>query len=54
MAGSGLRAHLSFFSTVFFLMHLAMMMAEATPKPLLEMSIDSTGRVPLSSSMCSM
>ena len=44
-------AHLSFLSTSFSLMQLAMMMAEATPSPLLERSIFSVGLVPLSSSI---
>jgi hypothetical protein len=44
-------AHLSSLSTPFSLMQLAMMMAEATPSPLLERSIFSVGLVPLSSSI---
>ena len=47
----GAAAHLSSFSTPFPLMQLAIMMAEATPSPLLERSIFSVGFVPLSSSI---
>eukprot|EP00964_Phaeocystis_antarctica_P086334 scaffold54666_cov68-Phaeocystis_antarctica.AAC.7 len=44
-------AHFSSLSTPFSLMQLAMMMAEATPRCLLERSIFSVGFVPLSSSI---
>ena len=44
-------AHLSSLSTPFSLMQLAMMMAGATPRPLLERSIFSVGFVPLSLSI---
>ena len=47
----GRAAHLSSLSTPFSLMQLAMMMADATPSPLLERSIFSVGFVPLSSSI---
>ena len=47
----GRAAHMSSFSTAFSLMQAAMMMLEATPRPLRERSIDSTGVVPLSSSI---
>ena len=44
-------AHLSSLSTPFSLMQLAMMMADATLRPLLKRSIFSVGFVPLSSSI---
>ena len=44
-------AHLSSLSTPFFLMQLAMMMAEVTPSSLSERSIFSVRFVPLSSSI---
>ena len=47
----GAAAHLSSFSTPFPLMQLAIMMAEATPSPLLGRSIFSVSFVPLSSSI---
>ena len=47
----GAAAHFSSLSTPFVLMQLAIMMAEATPRPLPERSIFSVGLVPLSSSI---
>ena len=48
---SGAGAHLSFLSTLFSLMQLAIIKAEATRSPLLERLIRSVGFVPLSSSI---
>ena len=47
----GAVAHFSSLSTLFPLMQLAIMEAEATRNPLSEMSIFSVGFVPLSSSI---